>query len=120
MRAMRIDLLDFEIARNEDWADVIGFGSEDEPLDLTGATFSMDVRKDDGTLALSLTTANGRLVVADALKGLMGPLVAVADVQSSLPVGIYTHDCLMVKDGRTRRVWTGSLRVVNGITGITP
>lgn len=108
--------INFQVARNEDWADVFALTDEaGNALDLTGATFAMDVRKTDGTLALALTTGNGRLPVHDAAAGLMGPLVVKADI-AALPAGVYRHDCLMTLAGRTQRLWYGDVTVLAGVT----
>lgn len=109
--------INFQIARNEDWADVFALTDEaGTALDLTGATFAMDLKKADGTVALSLTTGNGRLPVHDALSGLMGPLVLKSVLTSSLPAGVYKHDCLMTLGGRVQRLWYGDVTVLAGVT----
>lgn len=109
--------LNFQVARNEDWSDVFALTDDaGAPVNLTGVSFTMDLKTALGTLVLSLNTANGKLPVYDAAAGLMGPLVLKTEMGSALPAGVYNHDCLMLEAGRTRRLWYGQLTVLDGVT----
>lgn len=81
------------------------------PIDLTGMTFKMGVRRhaEDATEALSLTTENGGVSVTDELNG---RFLINFDHENllKLPYGIYVHSLIAIESDDTRRlVWTGTL-----------
>ena len=65
------------------------------PIDLTGATCTMDIRSQgDGTaLLISLTTGNGRIVLSDAANGELTLTISAVDTTPLRP-GEYDYDLL--------------------------
>jgi hypothetical protein len=85
-------------------------------------TFRLDVKAaaTDGAALLSLTTGNGYIVVDDTTKRILHFNVPGSVVASSLPVGRYVYDLIML-DGSTPAVrvalMSGAVTVVQGVTG---
>lgn len=110
-----LNRVDFEIADNEDFRYAFQLqDTEGAALDLATATFKMDVRSADDAILLTLTTANGRVLVdtADNRIDLTVPAATIA----TLPAGVHLHDMLMVDAGAITRIWTGAITVVEGVT----
>jgi hypothetical protein len=110
------------VANNGTWMDAFRFGKPDDTTwTLTGQTFEMDVQLNpyDTVPLLSLTTANGRIVVDDAVQRVIHFNVSAADIQSSLYPGTYVYDLVMVNASTpTQRVplMYGTLEVIQGVT----
>lgn len=55
--------LDIKIWRNDTWIQVYALTANDVPINISGATVNIQVRKGcDGTLALSVTNGNGATI----------------------------------------------------------
>ena len=107
--------VDFEIANNEDfrYAFVIS-DADNTPVDLTGATFHMDVETRLGDNVLVLNAENGRIIV-DPFIGRIDLVVAAQDM-AALPANFHQHDMLMRRSGQTTRLWAGNFSIVQGVT----
>ncbi len=105
-------LIDLEASQDEDLDHAWQWMASGVPVDLTGASLRMVVKKRDGTEIAEWTDENGNLPFrGDPALGTFGPLVLAADLAAISP-GVYTHKCLVTLDGRTTRVWTGMLKIV--------
>ena len=109
--------VDFESANNEDLRQAIALtDTAAMPVDLTGASLRMDITAVDDAATIEASSANGRLVVADAPAGRFEVAVPAASMRS-LPPGSYRHDLVVdFADGRVQRVWTGTLTLAAGVT----
>lgn len=114
--------VDLAIQNNATWGDAFQFGTAgDTSWSFTGQTFRVDVKrtKYDTSALLTLTTANGRVVVDNAVTRVLHFNVADTVVQAALPVGNYVYDLIMIDSGDSSRVslMGGDLCVVQGVTG---
>jgi hypothetical protein len=111
--------VDLRIDNNGTWMDAFRFGTPgDTTWTLNGQMFECDVQLSPyGISLLSLTTANGRIVVDDPVQRVIHFLVDAADIQSNLNPGSYVYDLVMV-DGSNVRVplMHGVLIVAQGVT----
>ena len=112
--------VDLRIDNNGTWMDAFQFGKPgDTTWTLTGQTFEMDVQLNpyDTVPLMSLTTANGRIVVDDVVQRVIHLLADADDIQANLRPGSYVYDLVMV-DGAGVRVplMHGSLEVTQGVT----
>jgi len=99
---------------NEDWLSEISFTKPaGRPFDLTGIGFECALRA-PGTIdpIIYASTANGGLAVSD---GRVHFAVA-APAMASVPPGDYPYDLLATADGHVRRVVTGIVSVIAGVT----
>lgn len=85
------------------------------PLDLTGATFEMDIRDASGTELLSATSANSRVAITNAAAGAFSITILAADL-SPIAGGEYVHDLLMRQAGKTSRIWAGAFYLAEGVS----
>lgn len=116
--------INFEVSTNEDWVDTLQFqeGSEgsETPVDLTGTSFLMHIRRTPTQLAedLVLSTANGRLIIEPAPEDAGKLSVYVPkDTVNDLTPGPYVFDLIWtMSDGREVNLAAGSLTVNLGIT----
>lgn len=107
--------VDFETANNEDFRYAFAIADEDGvPVDLTGASFRMDIETGAGADVLTLSTSNGR-VVLDAPAGRID-LVVPAAVMAALKANFHAHDMLMTLGGQTTRLWAGNFSILQGVT----
>ncbi len=108
--------VDFTTSTNADLRQ--GFALTDTSgtaIDLTGATLALAFEREPNTPVLLATTANGRIVVTDAALGRFELIVPAAAVGVLQP-GLYQHDLLLTRAGRIDRLWTGTLRLDDGVT----
>ena len=86
-------------------------------FNLTGCTLSFGIANDEKTLAVHTTgsASNKCLTVVSATDGTF-KLSLPYSVLKTLPVGLYTHDCIVI-DGSGKRtgIWTGQLNDKKGI-----
>lgn len=118
-------LQNLQISNNSTWQDAFQFGRpEDDTWTLVGQAFELDVQRNpyDVLPLLSLSTANGRIVVADTVQRVIYMNVDPLDIQEALSPGTYVYDLVMV-DGDNpappaRRVslMHGTLQVGQGVT----
>jgi hypothetical protein len=112
--------VDLRIDNNGTWEDAFQFGEPgDTTWDLAGQTFEMDVQLNpyDTVPLLSLSTANGRIIVDDTIQRVIHFLVDPADIQASLRPGIYVYDLVMIYQTTVRvPLMHGVVQVVQGVT----
>jgi len=114
-----------EISNNGTWQDAFQFGKPDDTTwTLENQTFELDVQRNpyDEAPLLSLSSANGRIVIADIEQRVIYMNVDPSEIQGALSPGTYVYDLVMV-DGvdpapPARRVplMFGTLEVVQGVT----
>jgi hypothetical protein len=112
--------VDLRIDNNGTWMDAFQFGEPDDTTwTLDGQTFEVDVQRNpyDTVPLLSLTSANGRIIVDDPIQRVIHFNVSPDDIQANLPPGMYVYDLVMV-DGSDVRVplMHGQLTVTQGVT----
>ena len=116
------DRVDFAIALNCTWADGFQFGDPaDTSWNLTGKTFGMSVKgsENDTTPLLSMTTANGRIVITDAVARVIFFNVNPTDLSNALVPGDYVYDLIMSSPGSPPvlvPMFRGTVCVQSGIT----
>jgi len=114
--------LDMTITNNGTWSDAVQFGAPSGySWNLNGQSFEMDVQRDryDEIPLLQLSTANGRIVVADAMQRVIYFNVEPLDIQNSLKPGIYVYDLVMVSTSTPPvrvPLLHGSVVVTQGVT----
>jgi len=115
-------LVDFAVNNNGSWNDAIRFGDEDDfSWSLEDKTFECDIQRNryDTTPLLSLSTANGRIIVDSETLRVFHFDVTATDIQSHLPPGVYVYDFVMVDafDITDRTVlMSGTLTITQGVT----
>ena len=90
------------------------------PINLTGATCTMDVRSqgDASQLLISLSTGNGRIVLSDPLNGELTLLISDTDTTPLRP-GTYDYDLLCTLVGappQTIKPIQGTMTVSASVT----
>lgn len=83
---------------------------EGAPIDLTGSTLKMGVRKraEDTVEEMLLTTENGSLAIVNAAGGAFTVLITKQKLVE-LPVGDYEHSLIRIYSGMHLRIWSGML-----------
>jgi hypothetical protein len=118
-------LTNMRIDNNATWQDAFQFGTQgDTTWSLAGQGFELDVQLTpfDTAPLLSLSTANGRIVIDDTVQRVIHFDVDPADIQSSLTPGIYIYDLVMVSTSNPAPpadrtiLMHGTLRVNQGVT----
>ncbi len=85
-------------------------------VSLTGATMRMELDSLAGGDVIEASSANGRIVVTNAVLGEFS-LAVPAAAMSALAPGVYQHDLLLTRtDGSVQRVWEGTLTLNRGVT----
>lgn len=111
---------DLKIDNNGTWMDAFQFGTPDDTTwTLTGQTFELDVQRNpyDPVPALSLSSANGRIMVDDVIQRVIHFNVPPDVLQASLTPGKYVYDLVMVDASDVRvPLMHGVLKVAQGIT----
>jgi hypothetical protein len=114
--------VDLRIDNNGTWMDAFQFGEPDDTTwTLTGQTFELDVQLNpyDTVPLLSLTSANGRIIVDDVIQRVIHFSVPPDILQANLNPGAYVYDLVMV-DGSSPSIRVplmhGSLFVQQGVT----
>ncbi len=98
--------LNFIAEQNADFAETLAYLESDKitPIDITGATFKMEVREGTGkTVVLELSTANGRIVITDAANGRFS-LTALKSIMETLAPNNYKYDLLITLGGGDDRL----------------
>ena len=90
-----------------------GFGYQDingNPIDLTGSTMHMGVRKnvEDVSEVLLLTTENGGIIITDAPNG-MFTVWMTQDQLLRLPPDTYVHSLVRTTGPLQLEMWSGTL-----------
>jgi hypothetical protein len=115
---------DIKIGNNGTWQDAFQFDPDATDWTLEGQTFELDVQRNpyDEVPLLSLSSVNGRIIVADAVQRVIYMNVDPLDIQGALSPGVYVYDLVMI-DGvdpappavRVPLMY-GTLEVVQGVT----
>jgi CBS domain-containing protein len=80
----------------------------------------LKTKKDDAVALLSLTSANGRVVVDDAVLRILHFNVTSTDIVAALPLGRYFDDLVMIDDSTVPvrvQLMAGTITVIQGVTG---
>jgi len=86
---------------------------------LTGYTAAMEVRDDyDGTVLLTLTTANGRLALGGALGTITAEVSATITAAIDWSDGVYDLEITHTACGYVKRVLQGTITVSDNVTEI--
>lgn len=119
---MTLFSINFAISTNEDWVDSLVFvsGEEQEPLDLSGSSFKMQLRTVPEKLTKidEFSTENSRLVIEPAIEdvGKLSIVVPKETVDNISP-GVYVYDLVWtMADGRAVNLAAGTVTVKLGIT----
>lgn len=85
-------------------------GSTGAPIDLTGNTMRMGIRKHAEDIAeeMLLTTENGGIQITDAPNGKFTVFITHDELQR-LVLGDYEHSLIRMFSGLQLRVWSGTL-----------
>ena len=114
---MNIGRYDISIRKNIAYYDTLTYYNADGSLvDLTGFTAKSQFKKnvDSSDSILTLTTANGYLVLGDAL-GTVKYAIPKAIVDT-LPVGSFVHDLALINGTDDTWFIEGSVTIVKGVT----
>lgn len=109
------------IRTNADWRSALRLVKNDDeetPLDLTEAVLLMHVRRrrEDKTVWMTLSSANGRLVKTDPAEGEFAFNVDAAEIRAKLPPGGYVLDLHVLIDDLDLVPFERELTVVEGVT----
>ena len=109
------------IDNNVTWMDAFIIGKEgDTTWSFDNQEFELDVQLNryDTVPLLSLTTANGRIVVDDPIQRVLHFNVDAAEIQDALNPGFYVYDLVMIDGTTAARVLLmhGTLELAQGIT----
>jgi hypothetical protein len=109
--------MDMTVGTNEDWIDGLEYqdlATPPNPIDLTGITFEMELRSvaQAATVVLLAATDNDFIRVA----GNTWQLLVPAPTMLLIPPASYVFDMLGFGDGYTRRLASGTVTVVLGVT----
>jgi len=104
---------DIQIWRNDTWRQTFVLTQNSTPINLTGATITIQVRKGcDGVLALSATTGGGGITIAGA-----GNNEITVDKLVNIAKGKYVYDINVVfSSGYVRTYLEGDFIVYEDVT----
>lgn len=85
--------------------------NDDAPINLTGTTADMDIRRLDGTLVMALSNGDG-IEYTDAANGVMTCTVSATDTTSLNPEFTYLYDVQWTNGAIERTVASGSIQVM--------
>lgn len=110
-------IMDMTVSTNADWLDGLEYQdlqTPAQPIDLAGIAFEMEMRANppDATVVLRCGTDNGYIVVYANTWQFLVP----AAVMLLLPPATYVYDMLGRADGYTRKLASGSVTAVQGVT----
>lgn len=89
-----------------------------EPIDLTGATLTIEVEDENGTARLSGSTSSGVVdLIAEEEGGHRFQWTFGATAMTALAPGTYRVGLIAERDGETVQLILGTLPVVDGIVG---
>lgn len=107
------------ISNNVTWSDAFQFDRGDDTWTMAGCDFELDVQRSpyDATPLLSLSTADGQIIIADPAQRVIYFNVAPADIQAALQPGVYAYDLVMIDTTAVRTLLMhGPLTVQQGVT----
>lgn len=115
--------VDIVIQTNTTWEDAFMFGTTgDTSWSFTGQSFRLDIKgnANDTAALLSLTSASGKIVVADVVQRILRMNVDEAVITAALKVGTYVYDLIMF-DASVPAVrvalMRGEIELSQGVTG---
>lgn len=109
------------VRTNADWRDVLRLveaDGDDTALNLTNAIMLMHVRRrrEDRTVWMVLSSANGRLVKTAPAEGEFAFNVDAAEIRAKLPPGDYVLDLHVLMDDLDLVPFERELTVIEGVT----
>lgn len=116
---MTAGIYNFTIDQGSDWnLNVIYKDANDVPINLTGYTAAMQLRQNynSDTAELTLSTANGGIVITGALGKLV--LTATAAQTGALDSGFYVYDLEITSGGVVTRIIQGQITVAGEVTRV--
>lgn len=118
LTASRVDLAFLD---SGDYYDAFQFGTAgDTSWNFNNKTFHMDIKgsSDDATPLLSLTSANGRVIVDDPINRVLHLYVPQATWEAAIVPGVYVYDFVMIDGATTVRtpLMYGNLEDQHGVT----
>lgn len=112
--------VNLELSNNGTWQDAFRFGQPgDYTWTLAGQSFTMEVKRNryDATPLLTMTTANGKIIVDDIYQRVIHFNVDPIEIQDSLNPGTYVYDLVMLSDfGIYTPLMHGDAKVCQGVT----
>lgn len=87
----------------------------DDPINLTGTTADMEIKRLDGTLVLALSIGDG-ITYTDAAGGEMTITIDAADTADLEPEYTYLYDVQWTNGANVRTVAAGHLKIMKQIT----
>lgn len=116
-----VAVVDIRVFNNVTWNDVFQYGDDtDLTWDFNNKTFALDVKenaKDSTAVLLSMTDANGRIVVEDAVARILSFNVPDTVIRDALIPQIYVYDLVMIDNAGVRTMlMRGQLTVEDGVT----
>ena len=87
----------------------------DDPINITGTTADMEIKRLDGTLVLALSIGNG-ITYTPPLAGEMPFTIAAADTAALEPEYTYLYDVQWTNGANVRTVAAGHLKIMKQIT----
>jgi hypothetical protein len=110
-------VMDMTVSTNADWLDGLEYQdlqTPAQPIDLSGIAFELELRADPpaATVVLRCGTDNGLIVVYFNTWQLLVPSTTML----LLPPATYVYDMLGMADGYTRKLSSGNVTVVQGVT----
>lgn len=87
----------------------------DDPINLTGTTAYMEIKRNDGTLVLALTIGDG-ITYTNAAGGEMTITIDSSDTANLDPEYTYNYDVQWTNGGNVRTVAAGNLKIMKQIT----
>lgn len=109
--------VNFELANNEDLRQTFALSDTGgTPLNLTGASFKMQIKSFAGAPVAEASSVNGRIAVLDAAAGQFEVNIPAA-VMRTIAEGSYQHDLVLSgSDGSTKRIWDGVVSLSQVVT----
>jgi hypothetical protein len=108
--------VDFTAANNADLRQGFAIADTDgTAVDLSGASLTLAFEREPNTPVLQASTVNGRIVITAATLGRFDLAIPAAAL-AGLPPALYQHDLLLTRAGRIDRLWSGTLRLDDGVT----
>jgi hypothetical protein len=107
--------VNFSAATNADLAQAFQLtDTSGTPLPLDAATLVMTVETPPGFPAVVAYTSNGRIAITEPSLGTFEIRIPAA-VLGTVPPGVYRHDLVAARQGRTTRIWSGHLALERGV-----
>jgi len=108
-----------KVRKNVDFRHVVTLTDGTDPINLTGATFFMDVVPKLGTPTpiLSLSLGSGISLLTDGTDGKI-LLMVDSSVMEGKAVGSYKYDLIMVRSGVSEVVMEGNFKIKPGVTDL--